>query len=258
MQMFSNQRINIIKQLLLEKKQVEVNSLASLLNVSNVTIRKDLDALEKEGFLHKVHGGAILVEDPVSPEPDEQPDLNIQAHEMIAELTVTLIDDGDNFYLGPGATCLALSKKLNQKKNITVITNNASALPYLSSPSINLLFIGGDVITYNNQMFTHGKKALAYLDDIFVNKAFISSDCIDLNAGITINHSYSLEVYQKILNRSRQIILLAASSKFDKTALQVLCPLNELSAVVTDNEPPEAYKQYFYQNNIKLLTFLDL
>lgn len=254
--MFADQRINIIKQILLDKKQIEVNSLTSLLKVSNVTVRKDLDALEKEGFLRKVHGGAILVEDiPAETAPEES--FDTQEHEKIASIAITLIEDGDNFYLGPGATCLALAKKLNQKKNITVITNNASALPYLDCSTINLLFIGGDVISYNNQMFTHGKKALSYLDDIFVNKAFISSDCIDLDAGVTINHSYSLEIYKKILGCSRQIILLATNNTFDKTALQVLCPINDISVIVTDSDPSDRYKQYLFQNNIKLLTFFD-
>ena len=92
--------------------------------------------------------------------------------------------------------------------------------PYIDCSSVNLLFIGGDVVNYNNMMFTHGEKALAYLEDIFVNKAFIGTDCVDLEAGLTINHSYSLDVYKKILDKSRQTILLASKSKFDRIALQ--------------------------------------
>ena len=61
--MFASQRINLIKQILLDEKQVNITSLALRLNVSDVTVRKDLDVLEKEGFLKKVHGGAILTEE---------------------------------------------------------------------------------------------------------------------------------------------------------------------------------------------------
>ena len=255
--MFAGQRINIIKKILLEQKQVDINTLTSLLNVSDVTVRKDLDSLETDGFLRKVHGGAILLEDdPLDMPKNDIPEL--QEKEMIADLAITLIDDGDNFYLGPGSTCLMLAKKLNQKTNLTVITNNASALPYIDCSSVNLLFIGGDVVNYNNMMFTHGEKALAYLEDIFVNKAFIGTDCVDLEAGLTINHSYSLDVYKKILDKSRQTILLASKSKFDRIALQLLCPINAISALVTEGDLPEKYKRYLYQNDIKLLTSFDL
>lgn len=258
--MFSVERINIIKQILLEKGRTDIASLTELLGVSDVTVRKDLDKLEGDGFLKKVHGGAILAEEGASPTADLTAQGIEMQHEkkMIADLAITLIQDGDNFFLGAGSTNLLLSKNFGQKKNLTVITNNASALPFIDPNTVNLNFIGGEILSYQGMIATYGKKALSYLDDMYISKAFISADNVDMEAGVTINPAYVFDFYKKVLERSRDIILLATTTKFGKTSLNRLCALDALTAVVSNGDLPDQYKDFFYKQNIKLLTSFNI
>jgi len=262
LRVFAGQRINIIKQVLQEQKQVDTNSICDLLQVSDVTVRKYFDILEKEGFLKKVHGGAILIEDAVPDyEKSAETEQSLQ-YGQIAELAVTLLEEGDCLYIGHGMTCLAFAQKLWQKKNLTVITNNVNALPVLGANIENLHFIGGEVMQYkNNTMYTYGPRALSYLDGIFINKAFISVDGADIEAGLTTNSAQSMDIFKRVLEVSRNLIVLADHEKFDHVAMHQFCPLNRASAIVTNeknSEKSDKYKEYFFQNDIKFLTTLDL
>lgn len=254
--MFANQRLNIIRQTLLKEHQVDISSLSSLLNVSDVTVRKDLTQLEEEGFLRKVHGGAVLVSQDDSIATSATGGFPELDH--LAELALTLIKDSDNLYLGLEPPCLALAKKLSKRKNLTILTNNVLALPYLDSSIHNILFIGGTVSKSGQQQFTHGKKALQFLDGMFVNKAFIGADCIDLQIGVTTNQLLPLEIYEQILHVSRQTVLLATCDQFNRTAMQQLCPMTQFQAIVTDGLVPDNIKDYCFTHDIKLLTSFDL
>lgn len=254
--MFANQRLNIIRQTLLKERQVDISTLASLLNVSDVTVRKDLTVLEKENFLRKVHGGAVLVdpEELLSPVPEDQQS-NL---EQIAELALSLIDDFDNLFLGSEPACLFLAKKLNSRKSLTVLTNNVLALPHIDTSLHNVVFIGGTVAQYANQIFTYGKKALDFLDNMYVDKAFLGADCIDTKIGVTINQVLYYEIYDRILHVSRNATLLACCDQFNRTAMQRLCPLNQFQTVVTDGLVPDNIKDYCFAQDIKLLTSFDI
>ena len=256
--MFAGQRLDIIRQVLRERKQIDIASLTTLLQVSDVTVRKDLDLLEKEGFLQKVHGGAILQdESPLDAERLPLPDEGLK--EKLATLAITLIEDGDSLFLGSGSTCLVFAKQLSCRKALTVITNNASALPILCPHVANLHFIGGEVLcARNGLMHTYGKKALQHLNGVFVSKAFLGAEGLDLRAGLTTNHSPTVDLVQKVIDVSSEVIVLASHEKLGKVALHQIIPLNALSTVVSGGDAGDTYKQYFFEQNIKLLTAFDL
>ena len=256
--MFANQRLNIIRQVLLKENQVDNASLASLLHVSEVTIRKDLATLESEGFLKRVHGGAILSIPQATPEPSPLVSQADSPLNRLADLALTLINDFDNLYLGAEPVCLALATKLYQRKNLTVLTNNVSALPYLDPSIHNLFFIGGTVSRYGEIEFTHGQKALSFLDGIFINKAFIGADGIDLQFGVTSNLLSLKELYSKILSSSKLHILMATHEIFGQTAMQQIDSIETFQTIVTEHTIPDEYKNYCFSKNIKLLTSFHL
>lgn len=259
--MFPAQRIEVLKRALREQKSIDIASLCNLLQVSDVTVRKYLDKLESEGFLIKLHGGAMLAENSVEPEKNEQSALLLEDQEekaLIARLAKKMINDGDNIFIGPGSTCLSIAKEISDFKNLSVVTNNVNVLEVLAGGIKNLQFIGGEVAYNNSFMYTYGQKANTHLEGIFVQKAFISVHGIDLMAGLTTNDNEMLGIYNKINKISKQIIILADHKKFNKVCLHQIGKIEDYSVFISNEKLDPVYKKFFYDNNIKILTSYDL
>lgn len=259
--MFPAQRISLLKKIVKEKKSVDTATLCTYLDVSDVTVRKYLDALEQEGFLVKVHGGAILAPTYEEETREALPKYtieNAEAKEQIAQLALTLVEDGDNVFIGSGTTCFLFAKTLYKRKRITVVTNNINCIEELAPYVDRLFFIGGDVFYDAGAMYTYGNTVLSQLDGLYVSKAFFSVEGIDLHAGVTMDDSSRAEVIKKVAQSSTQTIIMADSSKFDKFGLHRICPIERFNVYVTDNQVPEKYKKYFFDNDIKLLTSYDI
>lgn len=258
--MFPVQRISLLKKILIEKKSVETSTLCSYLEVSDVTVRKYLDTLEREGFLIKVHGGAMLA--PSYNDTTESISKyhidNLKEKEQVAKLASSLVEDCDNIFIGPGTTCYEFSKMLFEHSRINVVTNNVSCIEEVTPYVDRLFFIGGDVCDDNGFMNTQGNTVLSQLDGVYVSKAFFGVDGIDIKAGITVDNLSKAEIIRKVSQSSTKTIILADSSKFDRFDMHRVCPLNEFDTYVTSKNVPEKYKQYFYDNNIKLLTSYDI
>ena len=209
--------MEIIKKILKEQKHANISTLSLALRVSDVTVRKYLDILEKQGYLTKVHGGAIWTEEQTAV-PVAEPDLD--AHlESIAELAATLVDESDSVYIGPGLACAALAKHIANKCLISVITNNFLALNYLLNKVGNLSFLGGDVAALSNgSAYTYGSKTRLFLENMAISKAFVGCDGIDVSAGVTAHSLPITEMIQHIMRISRELNVLSVSQKFEENA----------------------------------------
>ena len=133
--MFAPERIRIIKGLLIDKRHINVSDLSSMLNVSEVTIRRDLEKLENQDFLTRTHGGAIINNSIASEEEnytDIYDDPYFKERVEISEIAVHMIEDNDVILLTPGLTNLCIAKKIMSKKNITVLTNDLNIASMLS------------------------------------------------------------------------------------------------------------------------------
>ncbi|MDD5017446.1 MAG: DeoR/GlpR family DNA-binding transcription regulator [Eubacteriales bacterium] len=254
--MFQGQRIEVLKSILQEKKSVDISTLTSALSVSDVTVRKYLDILEREGFLKKMHGGAILIED--TDRDDDESIAELNAKENIAELALTMIEDGDSIFLGPGTSCYLLAKKLHLLKNITVVTNNVNVLEIIAPVVRNLYFIGGEIVCRDGLLYSYGQKALTQLEGMFVQKAFITVEGVDLFAGLTINDIGILDIILKVEAISRKLIIMADHNKFNKIGLHHVMPIDKIKIYISNERLDENYKKFFYENDIKILTSYDI
>ncbi|MHB8063922.1 MAG: DeoR/GlpR family DNA-binding transcription regulator [Ruminiclostridium sp.] len=256
--MFAAQRIKVIKEIMIKNKSVDIATLTNILNVSDVTVRKDLDTLEKENFLVKNHGGAVIVD---SDEKVLTKDFTIENYlekEQIANLAYTLVEDGDTIFLGHGSTCYIFAKSLKEKKNITVVTTNVNALNELLPNVSKTILIGGEVSYNNGMMFSTGELTVENLKGIFVNKCFMSVDAVDLMTGFTVNDVSNLSVLKLMPKLSKQLIFLADHSKFDKIGFYQIAPINLPNCIISNDRLNDKYKQFFYEKNIKVLTAFDL
>lgn len=255
--MFPEQRLITLKKIVREKKSVNVATLCKELGVSDVTVRKYLDKLEDEGFLKKLHGGAVLIEQSANSFEMDQIDLQDEKEHM-AESAVALVEEGDSIFIGQGTSCYYLAKKLEKFNNLSVITNNVNAMSEMASFVRRLYFMGGEIISEGGCIYSHGKKALAQLNDVFVQKAFISVSGVDIMAGITVNDLETMEIIERILEISREVIVVADSGKFNKIGLHRVCPISDIKCYVSDKKLDEKYKKYFFENDIKIITAYDI
>lgn len=245
-------RITEIKDRLLRNQRVFVNDLSKEFKVSEVTIRKDLTLLEQQGIAEKFHGGAQLNSKPTS-QVQVTDYYNDRTITSIAELACQEIEDGDSIFLGSGRTCCVLARMLGDFRNLTVITNNISALNDLLEKVPRVYLIGGEVTSTDEKtMFASTQNPLKNLENIYVKKAFTSVSGIDLKAGLTVNALISTYIYKNLMDISTSWYVMADHSKYDKIAIYPVANVSHVNCFISD-WIPSAYRIAFSQSNIKFL-----
>jgi DeoR/GlpR family transcriptional regulator of sugar metabolism len=250
--MLAIERMEKIKELILQNGKVYINELSKALNVSVVTIRKDIIKLEQEGCITRARGGAIVNNDLKSPENFRQ--FVSKEKALIGLIASKFIKEGDVIFLGPGSTCYNIARNIKNKKNITVITNNHFVIHELSfNTSIVLISTGGLIESNNHLISFTGDFTLEMLSNLLINTSFVTVDGLSIRNGCTLISSGQLELYNTLKKISNEIIIVSDKSKFDKTAMLHFCDLSELRHIVTENGIPDEYRFFFHKNNIQLL-----
>lgn len=262
--MFAIERIKIIKNYLTQNEKVEVSKLSSMLNVSEVTIRKDLEKLEYEGFLKRIHGGAVInpkLSDSISmsQNPSAAEDLySIQdkLHE-IALIAVDMIEDNDSIMLTNGPINLEVAKNLESKQNLTVLTNDLSiALELSRFPQIKAISLGGDIDFHSKATF--GRLTLANMSHFYISKIFIEVDGFNEHVGFSVSNIDKATLIQDAILNATTKILLCPSDCFDKTAFFKVGSLNIADRLISNFNLKDAYKKLVCNNDIELFTSINL
>jgi Transcriptional regulators of sugar metabolism len=182
--MFNEERKKEILSAISDKGNVKVSELSKAYNVSEVTIRKDLQELEEEGLVKRVHGGAVL-DHSIKFEPtfSEKADKFINEKSIIGKAAAALIEDGDTIALDAGTTTLQVAKHITAR-NLTVVTNSLDiAVELAEKQNIEVIVVGG-ILRLETRALV-GPVADMALDNIRVDKAFVGTNGISLNYGLT-------------------------------------------------------------------------
>ena len=251
--MFAIERLNKIKEILYKEKRVDVFELSELFSVTEVTIRRDLDKLEQEGFLIKTYGGAVLNEKLVNkPSVIEHDDSVIEEKRMIGKIASQMVSSGEAIYLSPGTTCLEIARNIKNKK-LTVVTNDLLiAYELKDSAGIKVIVTGGDLIQSTSTLV--GGFALQALKGIYINKAFIGVKGVNPTSGYTVETYEEVMIIHEIQKISNEIVIVADYTKFNRTAFAKLGDLQMAKKVITNKQVPDEYKKYFFEHQIKLYT----
>ena len=241
--MLPEQRIQIIREKLGNKKRMKVKKLEELLQVSRATIYRDLSSLCQEGFLMVSRGEAVLLYTPPDPKHQEKsPDFasvrNLSQLTSIAHAAVLLIEKADSIFLGEGLLCFLLARQITASpdlKNITIVTNNFPAALTLSSYTKYVYMTGGEVLQNTENYYTGGPKFAGNLSSIYVNKAFAAVDGVDLRAGYTVQSLSQLNILSHLPEFSANTIILAPSSRFGCRSIHQLAPLEFGRILITDS-----------------------
>ncbi len=254
--MFAPERIRIIKGILLDKNYINVSDLSTLLNVSEVTIRRDLEKLEKEKFLTRTHGGAII-NDITDDDDDDYEDLNddpyFDERIEIAEIASHMVEDEDVIFLSSGLTNICIAKKILSKKNITVLTNDLNIASELSSSKdIKVIIPGGDLDA--RTMTLSGKLTIENIKHFYVSKAFIEVDGVSFQRGYTVRSIEKASIIEEMIKLTAQCIIVCHYKCFNQIAFSQIGPLSLSNKLITNPKISDEYKKYYFENNIQLFT----
>jgi DeoR/GlpR family transcriptional regulator of sugar metabolism len=260
--MFKAERIQKIKELVYNRKQVDVATLSSLLNVSGVTIRSDLERLEKTGFLLRTHGGAVLNE--TSTSQDDANNILLgktiqydKTRENMGKVAAALIEEHEWIFLGPGEICYYIAKQLLDRKNINVLTNNIHVINVLlSNPGINVVMTGGNL--NHKHCYVMGDIFAKTMENLYIRKAFFPVTGADFQAGYTVSDVGEMNMIKFISKRAAELIYLIDSAAFDSISFMSVGDLKSVSTIISGNKMPEIYKKYYFENNIRAFTSYDL
>lgn len=233
---------------------VKVSQLSRIFDVSEETIRRDLDRLEKDGLLKKLHGGAVPVDitniknvKPILERMSENIDEKIE----IAKLGLNMIEDGDTLILDSGSTTLQLARMLSHKK-ITVLTNDVNiAYELAQMENINLILTGGSV--RSGSFSITGSDCESSLRAYNVNKAFISASGIKLDRGLTTSNNSDAGIKKAMIKAAGTVICLTDHTKFDRTALVSFAAFDSLDIVITDRAVDRSYAEAFEVSGVQVI-----
>lgn len=241
-------RLDEITKIVNKKGTVRTNEIVEDLNVSDMTVRRDLAELEEKGVLTKIHGGArsnsvFQFKEKSHQEKHAQ---NIEQKKEVAQKAVSLIEESDTIFLGPGTT-IELLANIMEKEYLTVITNCLPVFKILfekRSLHFNVYLLGGEMRELTESFV--GEMANTLLKTKRFSKIFFSCNAIKGSNVLTstIDEAYTQQI---ALNHSVEKYLLIDDSKIDKEDFTQMCDLTELTAVIinqSDDEKIEKLKKY--------------
>ena len=222
-------------------ESVRVDDLSRLLDVSSVTIRRDLDALDRKGLLMRTHGGARKLESPIASEPErsffEKGIVNTGEKQRIANLAAGLIEENEIVFLNSGTTALFFLEAL--RKHIRVVTNNAASIVCRRDASVGLLVLGGE---YRKQSRSFvGDFALNAIRGVHSTTTVLGTNGLSLEKGLTTSVLPECGVNQSMIENTRgKVMVLADFSKIEHISNFVSAPLNDIDILVTDDKTPQS------------------
>lgn len=240
-----------IMELLIHHGEVKVSDLSQKLDVTGKTIRGDLEQLEEQGLLTRVHGGAMLrnaADRGMLPlQTPNQQHLNEKAE--IAREALKLIEPHDIIALDGGSTTLEMARLLGDVP-VTVITNDLFIIAELTrKPDIRLVVPGG----YRNRNLLIGPEANSFIQKLNIQKAFVSATAIHPEHGLSIYTSELYELKRAWVESAKQVFAVADHTKFDKVALLTFAELHEMQAILTDHRLSDDTASRYEAHGAKLM-----
>lgn len=242
--MTKEERHSIILDLLMQHNSILVTDLAEHLNVSSVTIRKDLTDLEKEKKLYRNHGKAILINPYINDRNvNEKEKFHIEEKRLIGMQAASLITSKDSILIASGTTMHALARCIQTTDKLTVITASLQVAHILSKDkNIDIIQLGG--MLRHSSLSVVGKYAEAALSDFSCSKLYIGVDGIDLDFGITTTDMMEASLNRVMMQTAQKTIVLADSSKFGRQGFSKIADMEDIDQIITDSKiPPTTAKR---------------
>ncbi|WP_205510000.1 DeoR/GlpR family DNA-binding transcription regulator [Longitalea arenae] len=237
-------RHQLIIQKLQEKGRVDIQELSEELQVSGVTIRKDLKLLEEKNLLFRTKGGGSI-NNPYAAERtiNEKEFINADQKKKIAKAALTLLGQNDSIIIGSGTTVFELAQALYPSKHLTVITPALRvALELCNRPNVDILQIGG--LIHHSSASAAGAFGERLLEDISCGLLFMGVDGIEPEFGLSITNLAEASLDKKMIQVAQQVVVMADSTKFGRRGIGRICGLDQVDYIITDaGAPIESIRQ---------------
>ena len=244
-----NDRQNKILEILGKGEKSSVVSLSETLKVSAVTIRQDLNYLEGEGLLKRVHGGAVLKD---ADDLSNRLGYNYERKLLIAKKVATLVCEGETILIESGSVNVLLARELLKVKKVTIVTTNVYlARQFRKNEQAKVIILGG-IYQHDSETLV-GKMTRACIDQININKAFIGIDGYTSDTGFTSRDIFRAEISSYIIQKARDVFIVSDSSKFGKTELTNICYPTHIQHLATDKELNPEYQEEFRKAGVELI-----
>lgn len=251
--MLAQQRRSKILELLQEEGSARVSALSKVFEVSEPTIRQDLERLEAEGYITREHGGAYL-----KTIPEQVRSLTLQHTEnmdkkiRIGRKAAELINDGDFIILDSGTTVTEIAKNLENKKDLKIITSSLNiALLLGAHHEFEVMVTGGEFKAPTLSLT--GEKAAGFFDQIYVNKLFLATGGVSLETGLTYPGFNDIQVKRAMIESATEIYLVADSTKIGKTSFASLGGIELIHYFITDSEISVDDRTEFQERGIRVI-----
>lgn len=224
-----------IIELLKQKGRVSVTSLSKEFSTTEVTIRNDLSAMERDGLLMRVQGGAVLIPKAQESTTFDADIPNLASKQTIAKAVAEMIHDGDTLFINCGSTTMCVAEALKSRKNLNIVTNSIPVATCLSDvPTIRVLLLGGEV---NSQYgFTYGANAQEQLGQYQAGWAILSVDGVSIPGGITTYHAEEAILDRMMIDGATHALIVADSSKMGRTGFSRICECDDKLTVITNGD----------------------
>ena len=248
--MLAIERKNEILNKLRAEQRVLVSELAVHYGVTEETIRRDLDKLEKEGYATKTYGGAIWGN---STKTDLSHTIrnktNVEAKTAIATLVSQMIQDGDHLMLDDSSTALYIAKQLKEKKDLTIVTYSVEILVELAGIEGWTIVSTGGKLKPDSMAFT-GHQVVETLSKYHVDKAILSCKGLDRQAGMTDSAESHAVSKQTMIRNAKSVILALDDTKLDKISFVQIVPLEKIDTVCTSKKPDAQWMSAFEEAGV--------
>jgi DeoR/GlpR family transcriptional regulator of sugar metabolism len=233
------ERQSRIRKLVEQNGRVTVADLSVQFEVSEATIRRDLEEMDGQGWIQRTHGGAVQVER-ASREPPilQRIEENPTEKQHIGEAAASLVKDGETIFLGSGTTVLEIARHLPHDIRLTVITNSLPVINELAGhPNIDMIVIGG--MLRQSELSMVGHIAEQAVQEFRADKVFMGMRAIDTRHGFTNDYLPETMTDRAILTIAPQVIVVADHRKFGRVSSVLVGPVTVAQIVITDKATPQ-------------------
>lgn len=253
--MLALERQKKIIEILNNDGSVLVSKLSEELNVTEETIRRDLEKLEKQEALVRTHGGAILVDENVYElSLEKRKSTNTSTKESLAREAAKFIKPWDTIFLDASTTTFYMAKEIKKIQNVTVITNSVRVINELSGQKdIKVIGIGG--LLSQNQSFVGSLAEDIIKNNYFANKMFFSSKGVmEEDTWVLESNEHECAIKQKMIENSTERYYICDKSKVGRVGFVKLTPFSKINYFISDYKPSEKWMEKFQDKDVKVIT----
>lgn len=246
--------------LMLLKKQngASIKQLAGILDVTEMTVRRDLRTLQDRGIVTIIHGAAIYK--PQSMDSENELSYNLEKcstvmseeKERIGKAAAGLIKPEDILFIDTGTTTIQLIRNLKQDMNITLACFAFNSFAEAKKKNISKIMLGGGVFHPDTESF-ESPETLSMVSNARATKAFLVPNAIEMQLGFMCVQEYEMNLKRSFITNSIERIILADSSKFGRVTQYFFGNFNEIDTIVTDASLSDDWKKFLQDKKIKLI-----